>query len=313
MFESRQPSAAETVSSFSQSQPTASSRATRVELILTPPTPIDGHVTARHYDEDTNKEVIQLDNIVEEKEVYYGNEISDEKQVYHEGSKEAVYIAQAGNVKPQHFDGDEKEVYHPQIVYDGAEKEVAPSQYWSAQSRHDMTEKQVFGSDKADAHYDNPNQRHDHQQEPAISEHSMETQDSEETSKVKTRLNDMSKAVDQRAKALSKFATKSNTRLREEYARIGQTITDRSVAVEQGATGRLKRLEQGFSKRLNRMEEGTTKRLNRLEDGFNNRVIRAGQSVDGQVAFLKQNVNCVKKIGSKTQKDNSTSEEKKFD
>ncbi|KAH7020371.1 hypothetical protein EDB80DRAFT_702890 [Ilyonectria destructans] len=313
MFESRQPSAAETVSSFSQSQASASSSATRVEIILTPPTPIDGHVTAKHYGEDTNKEVIQLDNIIEEKEVYDKKDISDEKQVYTEDSKEVVCITQAENVKPQHADGAEKEVYHPQIAYDGVEKEVAPSHYWSAQSKHDMTEKEVYGSDKTDAQHDDPNQRRDHQQESAISEQSMETQDNEETSRVQARINNMSKAVDKRAKALSTFTTQSNTRLREGYARIGQTITDRSVAVEQGATGRLKRLEQGFSKRINRIEEGTTKRLNRLEDGFNDRVNRAGKSVDSQVASLKQNINGVKKIGSKTQKDKCNSEETKVE
>lgn len=313
MVESRQLSAAETVSSFSQSQESASSSATNDQIILTPPTPIDGHVTPKQDGEDTNKEVIQLGNIFEEKEVYDRKDISDEKQVYTEDSKEVVCIAQAKNVEPQHVDGAEKEVYYPQIAYDGVEKEVAPSQHWSAQSRQDMIEKEVYGSDKTNAQHDDPNQRHDHHQEPAISEQSMETQDNEETSKVQTRFNNMGKAVDKRAKALSTFTTQSNTRLREGYARIGQIITDRSVAVEQGATGRLKRLEQGLSKRLNRIEQGTSKRFNRLEEGFHDQVNRAGKSVDGQVASLKQNINGVKKMGSKTQKDNCNSEETKVD
>ncbi|KPM42491.1 hypothetical protein AK830_g4077 [Neonectria ditissima] len=233
MSESREPSEGMTASSSHQTQISFTSGVSPVQIILTPPTPIVGNTGSTRREEDTHKEVTPLNQITEEKEVDVRKQFPDEKQVYDEDEKEVYSPNNA--VQARHIDSSEKEVYHPTPSVDGAEKEWYGPQTWPVQSGHvHMDEKEVLGQ----------------AQNVIGSPQPIETQSVEnqaQASVVQRQLNNVSVAVEKRKKALSTFTTQSNTRMRESYTRMGQSVTDRSVAIERGASNRLTRLEKDFN------------------------------------------------------------------
>ncbi|KAH7126533.1 hypothetical protein B0J13DRAFT_565619 [Dactylonectria estremocensis] len=305
MYESEMSSRAGTMPPLYQPGESSVSSTNPVTIIVTPPTPIDDHAGFTHDDEDTHKEVIQLDNIVEEKEVYNHQEVLEEKQVYVEDFKEAFCDPEPTGVNAQHIDATEDKIHDPEARHHSTVKVVLEPQSCQIQpEKFGMVEKEVYGTDETKPQQHELIQRHDeNQREMTTPESSGKTTGAEtrtQPSTVQRHFNTMSQAVDKRKKAFSTFTTQSNTRLREGYAQMEQNVTDRSVAMEQGANVRLKRLGQGFSERIQRVEKGTSKRLNRLEKGFNDQVNRAEKSVDDRVTSLKQNISNVKGLGSNT-------------
>ncbi|KAK7424426.1 hypothetical protein QQX98_000391 [Neonectria punicea] len=272
MSEPYQPSEGTPASSPHPAETSPTSGISRVRIIITPPTPILGDGGSIRREEDTYKEVTQLDKITEEKEVHVRQEVPDEKQVYTEDEKEVYSPVQA-----QHIDASEKEVYQPTPSGDGVEKEVyVPTTSPDQAGNVFEAEKEVYNA----------------QTPVAGSEQSLETQDDQHTARpsiVQRQLSNVTLAVEKRKKALSTFTTQSNTRMREGYARMEQSVTDRGVAIERGANNRFTRLEKGLNDQIN----------------------RAGKNVNSRVSSLKQSVSSIKKTGSRGQPSESESDRRR--
>ncbi|KAK7429852.1 hypothetical protein QQZ08_003697 [Neonectria magnoliae] len=275
MSEPCQPSEATPASSSHPAETLPTPGISRVQIILTPPTPVVGDGGFIRREEDTYKEVTQLDKITEEKEVHVRQEVPDEKQVYTEDEKEVYSPVQA-----QRIDASEKEVYRPTPSGDGVEKEVYIPTASPDQVGNQFDTGNLFHAEK---------KVHNAQAPVAGSEQFLETQDDEHTARpsiVQRQLSNVSMAVEKRKKALTTFTTQSNNRMREGYARMEQSVTERGVAIERGANNRFTRLEKGLNDQIN----------------------RAGKNVNSRVTSLKQSVSSIKKMGSRGQASENENE-----